>query len=189
MSLKKTMAETVADLRPFFNRKDISAVPLVNLLGKQRPTAMIGGMRLAPWDKRFETILVKLDVRNLNILRQLSFACHDNPIPLDELEAVFGPLTAEWNEKDQVTVLSNSNFEEEEAILNFESRIERYKMENAEGGLLLHQPDGSGTVLVPSSELVLPSFNFNFKEFERPPDGTKAKKSTNPLSNFLGGNR
>lgn len=184
------MIETVADLRPFFNRKDVSANGLVNLLGKQRPTAMIGGMRLMPWDKRFETILVRLDPRNQDILRQISFSCPEHALCLADLEETFGHFTAEWNEKERETFLSCTNFDESEAILSFGSKIEQYQLENADDGqLLLHQPDGSGTVLVPTSEILLPTFTVVFKEFERPPEGSKGGRNTNPLANFLGGKK
>lgn len=189
MSLNKTMIETVAELRPFFNRRDVSANGLVNLLGKQRPTAMIGGMVLMPWDKRFETIIARLDPRNPDVLRQISFSCPEHPVCLGDLEEAFGPFTAEWNEKERETFLTCSSFDEEEAIESFNSKIEQYQLENSDQGLLLHQPDGSGTVIVPTSELLLPTFAFKFKEFERPPDITAKGRNANPLANFLGGQK
>lgn len=183
------MIEYIAELRPFFNRKDVSAIGLVNLLGKQRPTAMIGGMRLVPWDKRFSTILVRLDPRNPDILRQVSFACPENSVGLEELTQTFGHFVAEWNERERETILTCTEFDEYEAIASISTKIEQYQLENAEGGLLLHQPDGSGTVLVPISELLLPTFSFSFKEFERPPDGKGPRNNQNPLANFLGGGK
>ena len=174
--LNQTIAESISEMRKFFNHRELPATKIVELLGRQTPAALLGGMKLLPHDRRFAAIVVSFDPRNANVIRYVAFTCPEHPVGLDSLEKDFGELKTQYDEKSNVTTLTFDSFEEEEAIQDLTSSIEAYRMDKVEGGLELHQP-GGGTVVVPTSEIQLPFIRFNFKPFERPTDPGAAGQS------------
>jgi hypothetical protein len=174
--MQKSMIETLKEIRSFLNRRETPAMHVGYLLGKPRSAPMFGSLRLSPFDKRFTLILLNMQPRNNNIIRYLAFTCEVNPIPLTDLMEVFGDFVATYEEKGNLTRLTWTNFDEEETLESLYTTIEGFQMENNPNGLLLHQGNGA-TVVVPFSELLLPGFTFNFKEYERPED----KKNRNPI--------
>jgi hypothetical protein len=174
--MQKSMIETLQETRSFLNRRETPAMHVGYLLGKPRSAPMFGSLRLTPFDKRFNLILLNMQPRNNNIVRYLAFTCEHSPVNLTDLVGAFGDFAATFEEKGNLTKLTWSNFDESEAIESVYTTVEGFKMENHQDGLLLHQP-GGGTVVVPIAELMLPGFTFTFKEFERPED----KKNKNPI--------
>ncbi len=170
------MIETIQEIRSFVNRREVPSMHVGFLLGKPRAAPMFGSARLTPFDKRFSTVALSMFPKNMNILKSLTLFCENNPINLTDLVAGFGDFSTVYEEKANLTRIVWTNFEESEAVESFVVVIEGYQMEKHEGGLLLHQGNGA-TVVVPLSELMLPSFTFVFKEFERPED----KKNRNPI--------
>jgi hypothetical protein len=173
--MQKSFIDSIVELRAFVNRKEVPANHIAFLLGKPRSAHMFGAVRVKPFDNRFSTILVNMKPQNFNVIRFIVFTCRENPIGLADLEAKFGKFEATYDAEKNVTVLQFKDFEESELIETLTAVIEGYQMENAEGGLLLHQ--GSHKVVVPTSEILLPEFTFTFKEWERPAD----KSGKNPI--------
>jgi hypothetical protein len=180
--MNKTQQEFIAELRPFFNHRKLSVNGMTALLGRQAPAALLGGMRLLPHDKRFRNILAYMQVKNSNVLRQISFACPDFPVALSDLEKIYGKFKASWVEQEQTTVFTCTEFAEDELIDTLNTRVEGYQFEDAEGGYNLIQ-EGQKPIFVPISELQVPTFTFTFKEFERPPDMGPQKGGTQ-MSSF-----
>lgn len=174
--MQKSFVDAIAELRKFVNRKDVPANHVAFLLGKPKSSHLFGAMRVKPFDSRFSTILVNLKPQNFNIVRYITFTCINHPIGLGDLTEKFGAFIAQYNEEKNFTTLTCTSFEEDELMDSILGVIEGYHMENAEGGLLLHQPGGS-KVVVPLSEILLPEFTFTLKEFERPAD----KSGKNPV--------
>jgi hypothetical protein len=174
--MQKSLIDSLLDIRSFVNRRDVSSNYVAFLLGKPRAAHLFGAVRVRPFDTRYTTILVNMQPQNFNVIRYITFTCTDHPIVLADFEARFGPFAATWDEAKNITTLTCTQFGEEELIASITCIIEGYHMENAEGGLLLHQAEGK-PVLMPASEILLPEFTFNFKEFERPAD----KSRKNPI--------
>jgi hypothetical protein len=173
--MQKSFIDSIVELRAFVNRKEVPANHIAFLLGKPRSAHMFGAVRVKPFDTRFSTILVNMKPQNFNIIRFIVFTCTDNPVGLADLEAKFGKFNATYEAEKNVTILQCTSFEEGELMETITAVIEGYHMENTEGGLLLHQ--GGKTVVVPTSEILLPEFTFTFKEWERPVD----KSGKNPI--------
>lgn len=175
--VKKSFVETIVDLRAFVNRKDVPANHVAYLLGKPLTAHMFGAMRVKPYDTRFSSILVNMKPQNFNVLRFVTFTCAEGvSVGLADLEQHFGHFVATYNEEKNFTLLEYINPNESELFETFVATIQGFKLENTEGGLLLHQP-GQRPVTVPLSEMLIPEFTWTFREWERPAD----KSGKNPI--------
>lgn len=177
--MNQTLIEYFKDLQKFFNRRDVPTAKVISLMGRQRPQPVPGGATVLPHDKRFQNIIIRGDVRNMDILRMVTFVHPDHTLELTQLIETFGPYTAVWLEKENATLLRCTNFAEEDAIERIEHKIDGYKLEDGEGGFYLIQGEDS-KVLVPFDQFLLPTTFIFFREFQRPPDTSGQKKPATP---------
>jgi len=177
-----SMIEYLRDLRKFFNHREVPVTKVIELLGRQRPSAIPTGAVLMPHEKRVSQIILRYDMRRQDCIKLISFDHSAHPIGLDELTAEFGHFQCEYDEQENATLLTCSGFPEEEVLDRVIHRIDGYHFQNTEKeGLNLIQADGE--VFVPFADLQMPTTAFFFKEFDRPID-PKAKPRN--AGNILG---
>lgn len=181
--MNQTLLEYLKDIFKFFNRRDVPASKVISLLGRVRPTPIPGGASVTPYDKKLHNIIVRGDIRNQNIIKMVTFSHPDHSLELAAMVEEFGPYTAVWLEKENATILRNTNFPEEDALARLEHKIDGFQLEDADGGFNIVNANGTKT-FVPISEFLVPSTFVFFKEFERPIDPTPSKRQ-NPFGGVM----
>jgi hypothetical protein len=181
--MNQTLLEYLKDIFKFFNRREVPATKLISLMGRVRPTPIPGGASVTPFDKKLHNIIVRGDIRNPNVVKMVTFSHPDTPLELASMAEEFGPYTAVWLEKENATILRNTNFPEEDALARLEHKIDGFRLEDADGGFNIVNADESKT-FVPISEFLVPSTFVFFKEFERPIDPTPSKRQ-NPFGGVM----
>jgi hypothetical protein len=181
--MNQTLLEYLKDIFKFFNRRDVPATKLISLLGRVRPTPIPGGASVTPFDKKVHNIIVRGDLRNPNVVKMVTFSHPDHPLELAQMVEEFGPYTAVWLEKENATILRNTNFTDEDALSRLEHKIDGFQLEDGDGGFSIVNENGTKT-FVPISEFLVPSTFVFFKEFERPLDPTPSKRQ-NPFGGVM----
>lgn len=167
-----SMADSVADIKKFLARPDVPVKQVMKLLGRQRPTAAFGGHVLTPHDKRYATVILKVDPRDTRKLKQIVFECkEEHTICMADLEPLVGTFRCKYKRKSNETEFrARSGFEEGGIIDFFGTRMEKYRFEaNPDGGFMVYMPDGKIHALQ-TSDIFIDYFTFNFIERESPPD-------------------
>lgn len=174
----QSMIEYLRDIRKFLNHRQVPVTKVIELLGRQRPSAIPTGAVVLPHEKRVSQIVIRYDMRRQECLKLVSFDHADHPIGLDELSAEFGTYQCEYDEAENATLLVCSGFEEPEVLDRVIHRIDGYHFKNSDkAGLILVQPEGE--TFVPFADMQMPSTAFFFKEFDRPIDPKAKPRSSN----------
>ncbi|MEM0998042.1 MAG: hypothetical protein AAGN35_13215 [Bacteroidota bacterium] len=165
------MADSVADLKKFLNRPDVPASQVIKLLGRKTPSTMYGGHVLNPFDKRYERIVVRLDPKELRLVKQIQFqTTEENPICMGDLVPIVGKFKCRFKRKTKETEFRARGFEEGSIIDYFGTRMEKYQFEGLDDGTFqVHLPNGQIHALQ-TSDIFIDYFTFNFKDREPPPD-------------------
>lgn len=172
--MKQTMVEAIADIKQFLERPNVPVSQIIKLLGRERPTTMFGGHALSPHDKRFQTIIIRVDPRNLRKLKSITFECPDNPVSMKDLEPVVGKFRAKYSRRTKETEFLAVDFGEDCIIESFTTKIEGHRFANLKsGGFVVIMPDDTKHA-VDTGDIFIDQFVFHFIDRE-PPAELEAK--------------